>query len=225
MSDNSNSNTSTMQLILIPSLITLAVTLLRLVGELQNWPSVLFNREAGGGGSIIGITWLALVFGAYFAVKLARAGEVPQSAGRVIGFSLLGLVVTFVGGYLGFGMAAEFPGKIVIGLVLIIAGGLIPFLGWKALAKVLLAYGYAARIPVLIVMYFAMRGNWQTHYDAIPPAPFPQDLPFWTKFIQLAVVPQLVMWIAFTIIMGSLFGGIAFAVTRRSKTEAQPATS
>ena len=97
MSDNSNSNINTMQLILIPSLITLAVTLLRLVGELQNWPSVLFNREAGGGGSIIGITWLALVFGAYFAVKLARAGEVPQSAGRVIGFSLLGLVVTFAG--------------------------------------------------------------------------------------------------------------------------------
>ena len=223
MVDTSNSRISITQLIFIPSVITLAVTLLRLVGELQNWPSVLFNRTAGGGGSIIGITWLALVFGVYFALKLTRAGEAPSSAWRVIGFALLGLVVTVAGGFLGFGLQTEFPGKIVIGLVLIVAGALIPFLGWKALSKVLLAYGYAARIPVLIVMYFAMRGDWKTHYDAIPPPPFPQDLPFWEKFIQLAVVPQMIMWIAFTIIMGSLFGGVAIAVARRKKPAVQPA--
>lgn len=222
MEENAN-RISVTQLILIPSVITLAVTLLRLVGELQNWPSVLFSREAGGGGSIIGVTWLVLIFGVYFALKLARAGETPQSAGRVIGFALLGMVVVAAGGFLGFGISAEFPGKEIIGLILVIAGGLIPFLGWKALSKVLLVYGYAARIPVLIVMYFAMRGDWKTHYDAIPPAPFPQDLPFWTKFIQLAVVPQLIMWIAFTIIVGSLVGGIALAVVRRTKPAPQPA--
>ncbi len=32
--------------------------------------------------------------------------------------------------------------------------------GWPALFKTLLAYGYAARIPVAIVMFFAFRGNW-----------------------------------------------------------------
>lgn len=203
----SASRFSITQLILIPSVITLAVTLLRLVGELQHWPTALFNREAGGAGSIIGITWLALVFGAYFALKLARAGEATPGPGRVIGLALLGLVVSFAGGFLGFGMKAEFPGKIVIGLALIVVGGLIPFLGWKALAKVLLAYGYAARVPVVILMYFAMQGEgWGTHYDAIPPD-FPTDLSFWAKYVQLGVVPQMVMWIAFTIIMGSLFGG------------------
>ncbi|MEK6287050.1 MAG: hypothetical protein AABO57_15025 [Acidobacteriota bacterium] len=221
MADTSNSRISIAQLIFIPSVITLAVTLLRLVGELQHWPNVLFNRDAGGPGSIIGITWLALVFGAYFAVKLARAGETPPNAGRVIGYALLGLAVSFGGGFLGFGMKAEFPGKILVGLVLIAVGGLIPFLGWKALAKVLLAYGYAARIPVVILMYFAMRGSWGTHYDAIPPE-FPQDMDFWTKYIQLAVVPQMIMWIGFTTVMGSLFGGIALAVTHR-KPAAQPA--
>jgi len=222
MADTSNSRISIGKLIFIPSVITLAVTLLRLVGELQVWPTVLFSREAGGGGSIIGITWLALIFGVYFALKIARAGEATPGAGRVIGFALLGLVMTFVGGYLGFGMKAEFPGKIIIGLALIVVGGVIPFLGWKALSKVLLAYGYAARIPVVIVMYFAMRGDWHTHYDAIPPD-FPTDLSFWAKYIQLAVVPQMVMWIAFTIIMGSLFGGIAIALARRNKPPAQPA--
>lgn len=222
MTETSGSRISITQLIFIPTVITLAVTLLRLVGELQKWPTALFNREAGGGGSIIGITWLALIFGAYFAVKLARAGEAPPGAGRVIGFAVLGLVVSFAGGFLGFGIKAEFPGKIIIGLALIVVGGLIPFLGWKALSKVLLAYGYAARIPVVVLMYFAMRGSWGTHYDAIPPD-FPTDLSFWDNYIQLGVVPQMVLWIAFTIIMGSLFGGIAIAVASRRKTAVQPA--
>src|SRR3990172_9861836 len=38
------------KLILVPAVITLAVTLLRLVGELQGWSEGLFNRSAGGGG-------------------------------------------------------------------------------------------------------------------------------------------------------------------------------
>jgi hypothetical protein len=110
----------------------------------------------------------------------------------------------------------------IIGLVLIAVGAWIPFLGWKTLAKVLLAYAYAARIPVVILMYFAIRGNWHTHYDAAPPG-FPQDLSFWMKYFQLAVVPQMVMWIAFTTIMGSLFGGFAIGLARRNKPVAQPA--
>lgn len=222
MTDKSDSRISIPQLIFVPSLITLGVTLLRLIGELQHWPTRLFNPDAGGQGSIVGIAWLAPIFGVYFALKLARAGEDPGAL-RVIGFALVGLVVTFLGGYVGFASKAEFPGKILIGLVLIGAGVVIPFLGWKPLGKVLLAYAYAARIPVLILMYFAMRGNWHTHYDAIPPDPFPQDLPFWTKYFELAVVPQMIMWIAFTMITGMLLGGIAIAVVSRGKAAAQPA--
>ena len=65
------------RLVLVPAVITLAVTLLRLVGELQNWSSTLFNREAGGGGALIGIVWLVPIFGVYFALRLAREGEGP----------------------------------------------------------------------------------------------------------------------------------------------------
>ena len=39
------------KLILVPALITLAVTLLRLTGELMHWSKALFNPAAGGGGS------------------------------------------------------------------------------------------------------------------------------------------------------------------------------
>ena len=39
------------QLILVPAVITLAVTLLRLVGELQDWSPALFSKAPGGGGA------------------------------------------------------------------------------------------------------------------------------------------------------------------------------
>ncbi len=223
MAENTNSNVSIPQLIFIPSLITLAITILRLVGELQHWPNSLFNPEAGGGGSIVGIVWLVPILGVYFAMKLSAAGQGPASVGKVIGYSVLGLAVTFAGGFVGFGMQGEFPGKIAIGLVLIAAGGVIPFFAWPALSKVLIAYGYAARIPVVILMYLAIRGNWGTHYDVVPPG-FPEDTAFWPKYIQIAFIPQMLTWIVFTIIVGSLFGGVAVAVARRgSKQEHQTA--
>ena len=44
------SRPSLRRLILGPALITLAITLLRLVGELSRWSPSLFNREPGGPG-------------------------------------------------------------------------------------------------------------------------------------------------------------------------------
>lgn len=227
MADSSHSSNSPStrinitQLILIPSVITLAITLLRLVGELQHWPTVLFSRSAGGGGAIIGITWLAFVFGAYFALKLSGAGEAPASAGRAIGFAVLGLVLVFGGTVLIAPADAthiSFPGKEIVGLVLMVGGAALPFVAWRALSKVLLAYGYAARIPVLIIMYFSIKGNWDTHYSLGPPGV--EFSSFWSKFILIAVLPQMIFWVAFTICAGSLAGGIAMLATRRRKDTA-----
>jgi hypothetical protein len=220
MADSTNSRISITQLILIPSVITLAITLLRLIGELQHWPTVLFSRAPGGGFAIIGITWLAFVFGAYFALKLASAGDAPASAGRVIGFAILGLVLMFGGAFFIAPTDAtniSFLGVEIVGLVLMVCGAALPFLPWPALAKVLLAYGYAARIPVLIIMYFSIKGNWDTHYSLGPPGvAFPS---FWSKFIQIAVLPQMIFWVAFTIVAGSLAGGLAVVRWRESGRE------
>lgn len=60
-------------LITIPALITLGITLLRLLGELGNLPSWLASREAGGGSALLGISWLPPILGVYFALKLAGA--------------------------------------------------------------------------------------------------------------------------------------------------------
>jgi hypothetical protein len=219
----SGNRVSIMQLILVPSIISLAVTLIRLIGELQNWPSVLFNREPGGAGSIIGITWLAPLFGIYFALKLSGAGEGPEDRGRAIRLGIFGLVLMF-GGLVAFYPKLSFPGKEALGLLLIVAAVAFQYAAWPKLFKTLLAYAYAARIPVAILMFFAIRGNWGTHYDVVRPD-FPVSENFWPRYFQIAFLPQMFLWVAFTIITGSLCGSIASAIKHRRRPSAQAANA
>lgn len=202
--------------ILVPALITVAVTVLRLVGELQHWSPTLFRSSAGGGGAIVGITWLVFIFGIYFALKLAGAGQRPASVGKAIGFAVLGLIMVIGGTILTVAPKPVFPGKPLLGILIAIAGGALQFSAWPALAKTLLAYGYAARIPVAIVMFFAIRGSWGTHYDVLPPG-YTGPTSFWGEYALIGLVPQLVFWVAFTIAAGSLFGSIAVAIARRGR--------
>jgi len=213
---------STMQLILVPSIITLAITVLRLVGELQHWPKLFFNTSPGGGFALVGISWLPLIFGPYFAVKLAGSSEGPSSKGKAIGFAALGLVVMFVGGFVGFAPTLQFRGKLAVGLLLIAVGGFVPRSGWPALFKTLLTYAYAARIPVAIIMYFAISGNWGTHYDGLPPD-YNGPAAALPKWFMVGVLPQLIVWPAFTTVIGSLFGGVAAAIVHREKPAARAA--
>lgn len=221
---SSSARPSTMQLVLFPSIITLAITILRLVGELQHWPAPWFSTTAGGGLAIIGISWLPLIFGPYFAVKLARKGEGPTSTGKSIAFPVVGLLVLIAGGYVSFTAAhAQNPSKVILGFVIMSIGGAVCFPGWASLSKSLLAYGLAARIPVAILMFFAMRGNWGTHYDALPPDyNGPTDL--WPKYLMLGVIPQMLLWVPFTIVIGSLVGAVVKAIARREKPAMQTAS-
>jgi len=156
---SSGNHLSTTRLILFPAVITLGVTLLRLLGELQHWPKPWFVTSAGGGGAIVGIAWLPLIFGPYFALKLAGSGEGPASTGKSIGFAVLGLAISGAGIFVSFGGGHPSPPRMLIGLVMMAAAAALQFPGWRALSRAVLAYGYAARIPVAIVMYFAIRGS------------------------------------------------------------------
>jgi hypothetical protein len=219
--------TSIAGLITIPALITLGITILRLVGELQHWPKPWFNASAGGGGAIIGISWLPLIFGPYFALKLARAGDGPSSAGKSIGMAFAGLAVLVVGVLLmGVIMAMHHPNLAVIGYLVSLLSAFIPGIGWRSLRRCLATYALAARIPVVVVMYLAMSGNggqgWGTHYDAAPPnMQFPS---FSARFLYTGLFPQLGFWIGWTVVAGAIVGTIANAVTRRGK-QAVPAVA
>ncbi len=199
-------------LILVPSLITLAITLLRLVGELQNWSPALFNKAAGGGAALVGISWLIVVFGAYFGWRLAQLGHAPASPGKVAGLSLLTVLVVGVVAFLAgrFGQNAFF-GVFIVGSIVavIVSRGL-----WPALWKTLLAYAFAARIPVVIVMLLAILGNWGTHYD-VPPPNFPETYSPIMKWVLIGLLPQMTIWIYMTVLGGLFCGGIAAALGRK----------
>ncbi len=211
--------TSIAGLITIPALITLGITILRLVGELQHWPKPWFSAAAGGGGAIVGISWLPIIFGPYFALKLAGAGEGPSSAGKAIGFAFLGLALLLVSGVIAQRSFAHHRFVALLGLVLMLVSAFIPGIGWRALGNTLLAYAFAARIPVLIVMLVAMLGNggqgWGTHYDVAPPSFAARS--FAAKFFDLAVLPQMTLWIGWTVVFGSILGTIVAALSRRGK--------
>ena len=206
------------RLILVPALITFGVTLLRLVGELNNWSPGLFNREPGGGGALVGIAWLVPIFGVYFALKLSRNGGPTLKAGKTLLYALGGLAAFFAIGFGGVSLLGLDPDKpslasLVVFIVASAAAAFIAYLGSAELCKTLFAYALAARIPVALVMLVAMLGNWGTHYDVVPPG-FP-EMGVLAKWLTTGLVPQLTIWIAFTLVLGALFGGLALAVTRR----------
>ena len=140
-----------------------------MVGDVVVWFSAATGFIIPSGMSwLVGITWIALPFGAYFGVKLTAEGESPAKTGRAVVVALagvgfvvlyffwlmrqvpLGFPLRLIPAWLGMAMAAGFQ-----------------WFGWPSLFKTLLAYGLASRVPVVVVMFLAMWGHWGTHYDYV----------------------------------------------------------
>jgi len=204
--------TSPKRLVLLAALVTLGVTLLRVWGELSGWTPILFSNAPGGGAALVGITWLVPVFGAWFALRLPRAGV---RAARVLGASALALVVIVAVNLLVAAIKKEQSHTGVLGVFAVssVLGLLVGLMAWPALGRTLLLYGLAARVPVVLLTLAAIRGGWRTHYDAPPPG-FPPmasgALWFW-----IGILPQLTIWLAFTVVVGTLAGGVALLVAER----------
>jgi len=216
----------------VPAVITLAVTSLRLVGELQRWSPTLFNRgDKPFSPSLVGIAWLVPVFGAWFGWKLALAGSGPRSLGRAFGLTLAALAVLPLAGLFLAPKAGIVPEHLwrpnvpltesltilSVFVVVFFVGIAIGILAWQALGRTLLAYGLAVRIPIALLMLVAMLGNWGTHYDARPSYPQMSTLGWW---VAIGLLPQLSFWIWITIVFGALSGIVAAAIARRRGTAA-----
>ena len=208
------------ELVRIPALIALVVTLVRLVGELSGGPAGLFNREPGGAGALVGIVWLVPIFGIYFALKLARSGHAPESAGKVIGSAVLAILaaaaiivpVVFLTGdpNVSVSLAGAVGQQAGIAIASIVALFILRRV-WLPFFQTMLRYAFASRVPVLIVMFVTMIGGWGTHYE-FGPSGYP-EMGFLVKFVLLALIPQLTFWIMFTVVVGSLVGGITAALS------------
>jgi hypothetical protein len=202
-------------LILIPAIITLAVSCLRLMGELMGWNEILFGRAAGGGFALIGIVWLVPIFGIYFGWKLTKTGSPAKSPGKLIGLSLLSAVIVFGVFGLLFAASLDMPmlAIIVVGVISIGAMYLVKS-SWPELFKTLVTYAFAARVPVILIMFFAIMGNWGTHYDAPPPEM--EGMSSFVEWVVTGLIPQATIWIWFTVTFGALFAGLAELVLKKS---------
>lgn len=221
MPDNAPSIRS---LVLIPALVTLAVTILRLVGELQNWNDLLFSNVAPGGEAkpgFVGIAWLMPIFGFWFGYRLRRATGQPAHAGKAARRFALGAVILIGGlfGLIALGLVvmptAKEPGEpsgLPYSLALAGLATIVMFPAWTRLGLTLIVYGVLARLPVVVVTWLALQNDWNSHYVKLPAGTvLPTDM---DPFVFLAL-PQLTFWIVTTLMIGGLFGCLGAAIARR----------
>jgi hypothetical protein len=195
--------------ILVAALISLAITLLRLYGEVHDWSPAIFSKKPGGGGSPLGVDWLIPILGIWFGIRLKRGGQGPENPKRAFLVAIVALVI-LVGCFAFTNPEAPTPSptvKIAIITVASLLAGVAVFSTWKRLGGALVVYAYLAHLPVLVVMYVAMQQNWGTHYEkGFPGLP---EMEFTTRFLVIAVLPQLVTWIGMTAFLGGFLGQIA----------------
>jgi len=201
-------------LVLVPGFVTLAVTLLRLTGELLHWSERFFSRAAGGAFALVGIVWLVPVFGILFGLRLAREGHPPARTGRAILSGLLGVAAIPLLVMLWARLGLPPVGQVLAFCFGYAVVGIFVAKAWPALAKTLFAYGLLARIPVAVIMLIAILANWGTHYELGRPDLPPLEPPL-LKWFVIGLVPQLGLWVSFTVIVGILFGAIAHAIASR----------
>ena len=150
------------KLILVPGLITLGVTILRLVGELEHWSRRFFGNGGGGGAPIVGIVWLAPVFGIYFALKLSAANDFPRSFGRALVLVIPAAALMYGRPFLAQHLLPQtisLKSWLIFFWSFAILAALLTLPAWLRLWKTLLAYGFAARVPVAVVMLLALWGK------------------------------------------------------------------
>lgn len=208
------------RVVLWPAIVTLAVTVVRVAGELLRGSPALFSRAVGGGAALVGIVWLIPVFGCYFALRPAVMESRPRSLLGSLGIDVLALAL--LAGFLGLGFSR--PTASPSQFLAIGAGSWIAILvawrGWPALVSTLLRYGILARVPITVVILLGILGDWRTHYDTPPPG-LPEMGAF-TRWIAIGVIPQLTLWMAVTVVVGLFFGAVAAAIAGRVRRPVQP---
>src|SRR5262245_35684966 len=197
--------------LLAMSALTLAITMLRVVGEVNRWNPTLFAREAGGGGGLVGIGWLMPVCGFWFARSLGSNGDAPLDRKRALGIGaigLLGVVASFV---LGRFVLPVTIGTFVFVLVALAACATAAFAAWPALARVLFVYALLARVPTVAITVVAVANDWGTHYEK--PAPGSPPMAEVARTVVLCAA-QLGIWIPLTLLTGGFVGALAVRTSR-----------
>jgi hypothetical protein len=205
------------RLVVAPAVLALAVTILRLVGELNDWSRVLFRRDAGGLGALVGVIWLAPFVGVHFALRLVRQGHGPTQPRRAIVHALLGVAAFLAFGLVALRLWPPYLVQVAAGAAVAALVVALQLRGWPSLGRLLLLYALASRGPVALVMLFAILGSWGTHYDAFPPG-FPIEDPL-ERWFWGGLVVQMTVWVGNTVLLGAVAGSIAAAPAMKRQVE------
>ncbi len=208
---------STLRLILVPTIITALISIARLGLEVAG----TIPPTSGGALHPLGITWLALVFGAWFGWRLRRADSSPRLKPAWL-WTLLGLAAvagTVVWQFSGIDRTDTSPEatarlEAAIGVIVMVsaAAGIWAFVVWTRLALTLLLYAIPARLTVVALTAIAHQAGWETHYTKFGPAGLEYDF---AEAMQRAAAAQLVFWPLFTVVAGGFCGAVAAALARR----------
>jgi hypothetical protein len=217
---------SILSMVFWPAIVSLVVTILRLVGELQGWNDQFFSNVAPGGEAkpgFVGIGWLIPIFGFWFGLSLRRSTGQPHHSGLAALRTITGIAV-LVGGFFLLDKAdlisfpdADNPGE-PRGLpyMLALAGlsAVVLWTAWPRLMTTLFVYGLLARIPVVAVTWLSLHFDWNTHYSKLPIGMVqPADV---SKF-QFLALPQVTFWLVITMGAGGLFGCLGAALARQKQ--------
>lgn len=212
----------TLALVLVPALITLAVTVVRLIAEVQGWSPALFSPDGPDGNpGIVGITALIPIFGVWFGWRLRRDTGGPPHAGKaalryllgggvLVGLFLLAKAIGLI--TLPSETAPGVPTGLAWAVACVAAGAIVMFPAWPKLSATLLLYAVLARLPVIVVTYLAVAYGWGTHYEKLAPN---FVLPEGTDKATFLCTPQMTIWIVFTMLVGGLAGCLGAALARR----------
>lgn len=187
-------------------IVSLLLTIVRLVGELADGPESLFGRAAGGGGALLGVGWLIPVVGAWFGWRLLPAAQPPDGCRRamaLVGVGLLGVAAVFT--------AAKVLLPVTLGTFVFVAVSL-PLLAitalraWPALARPLLLYALVVRLAIAAITIAAVQADWGTHYERL--APGAPEMSALGRTVVLCA-SQLCLWIPLTVLIGCFAGLVA----------------
>jgi hypothetical protein len=198
-------------LILWPSILTLVVSVMRVIVESQ---TDLIGSAPGGGGAVLGITWLVFVFGAWFGVRLARGGSAPRLRPAWIwalcAFVAIAGAVAWTFADIDRGDRSDAAFEQLRAQVLLLAAvacgaSVLSFVVWPRLALACLLYAIPARLTVVGLTAIAKASAWDTHYTKLGPAAIERGL---EETVTAAAVAQLGFWVPFTVVGGVLAGSL-----------------
>ena len=200
-------------LLLLASLLTLVVTIVRVFGEREGWSAAWFDAVVCNPFNPLGIVWLVPVFGFLFGRRLAQQGSRPPfvPAFFVPMFGLL--LLAGAGGYMRKELAGEalrtgFSWLLWAGPVLALLG----LFAWPRAFVANLAYAVLARLPVVAVQVLDVQSGWQTSYGHVHPKlpPMTADERLW-----LLALTQAAIWVPFTILLGGGSAALGALTVRR----------